>query len=213
MQHLKIDSNNPTEEIIDYACKVLTSGGVVIHPTDTAYGLAVLADNLNAIEKIFQIKGRDNNKGLILAVKDLAMAKELGELNPQAEKLFTKFLPGPLTLLVNKTDKVASQVTGGSPKVALRLPNNEVTLRLSQALGVAYTTTSANPSGGANPYSLKTILESFTPEALALIDLALDVGDLVPNPSSTIIDTTVTPVTILREGPISLKEIVECLAS
>lgn len=207
MQTIRIDLNNPDQTVLQKAAVIIANGGIVVHPTDTAYGLATNALSSKAAKKIFALKGRVENKGLIVAVRDKVMAEELVTFTPLGYALFSAFLPGPLTLLLSKKALVPSGVSGGSDKLAIRIPNCPVTLLLSKLCLVPYTTTSANPSGGRNPYSLADVTSQFSNELLSSCDLFLDCGVLSPTPPSTIIDATKSEPTIIRPGPITLEEI------
>ncbi len=189
----------PTQDLISKAAKIIKSGGLVIHPTDTCYGLAANALDPLAVKKIYRLKGRDFNKPLIICVRDLKMAKDLVRFNPTAEKLFRKFLPGPLTLVL------PSKLHPGQ-KDAIRLPNHPVTLALSKTCSVPYTTTSANLSGKPNPYSLAEVFGQFSHEAIRQLFI-LDAGPLPPTPPSTVIDVSGGKIKILRSGPISLSQL------
>lgn len=211
MEILKIDLQNPDSITLTKASQVLDSGGIVVYPTDTAYGLAADIFKPEAVEAIFQVKGRDFNKGLIVCVKDLTQAKTLVQFNAAAEKLFNNFLPGPLTLLLPKKPLVSDRVSGGSKNLAIRIPNCAVTLALSQNYLHPYTTTSANPSGMPNPYSLDDVLQQFDLASLKLLGLALDAGPLPKIPPSTIVDLSLPTPQIIRPGPISETEIFAAL--
>ena len=208
MRILKIDLKNPDPSLIRQAALIIESGGIVAHPTDTAYGLAGNAFSENAIKKVFKIKGRDFKKPLIVAVRDFAQAEKLVEFNKPGKILFNKFFPGPLTIVLPKKPTVPDIVTAGKP-LGIRIPNCEVTLALSKFCSVPYTTTSANISGGKNPYSVDEILESFNKKSLEMIDLILDAGILPENLPSTVVDISSGDTKILRDGPVSQAQITE----
>ncbi len=211
MKVLKLTPASFDQSILE-AAQVLSSSGLVVHPTDTAYGLAGNIFDTLAISKIYTLKSRDLKKGLIVCVKDLPMALSLVEFNRSAHVLFEKFLPGPLTLVLPRKSHVPDPVSGNLPTLAIRLPNSPITLALSRSVDFPYTTTSANPSGGPNPYSLAAIQSSFTPEFLSQIDLALDTGPLPTRPPSTIVDLTTPTPHILRQGPITEAQILAALS-
>jgi L-threonylcarbamoyladenylate synthase len=177
---------------IQKATEILKNGGVVVHPTDTCYGLAANAYDQKAIQKIYEIKGRDFNKPLILAVRDIDQLLEIADLTEMGKILFQKFFPGPLTLVLNKND--------GSGTVGVRTPNHPVVLELLKLCDFPFTTTSANISGGKNPYSVSEI-------NLPGVDFILDSGKLPENPPSTVVDVTGDAPVVLRAGPVSLEQI------
>lgn len=208
MKILKINLKNPDPFLIRQAALIIESGGIVAHPTDTTYGLAGNALSENAIKKVFKIKGRDFKKPLIVAVRDFAQAEELVKFNKTGRILFNKFFPGPLTIILPKKSPVPDIVTEGKP-LGIRMPNCNVTLSLSKICSVPYTTTSANISGGKNPYLINEILESFNKKSLDMIDLILDAGILPENLPSTVVDISSGDTKILRDGPISQVQITE----
>lgn len=190
-----------------FAVEVLQKGGIVLHPTDTAYGLAADIHHVRAIEKIYAVKKRDH-KPLIIVVKDIEQAKNYVELITAAEILADNFFPGALTLVLNKKDSVHDLISGFRPTVGIRQPNSPITAQLSELLDSPYTSTSANLSGGPTPYSVEDALSQLDH---TLIDLAIDVGPLPVRPTSTVIDLTVEPLEILREGPISKQQLLAAL--
>ena len=191
-----------TQDLISKAVKIIERGGVVIHPTDTCYGLAANVFDKTAVAKIYKLKGRDFNKPVIFCVRDFAMAEKLVDFNSLAKLLFDKFLPGPLTLVL------PSKINPGK-KDSIRIPNHPVILALSRICSVPFTTTSANLSGGPNPYSISEI-----PDAIKNnVDLILDVGTLPKNLPSTVIEVTDEEFKILRGGPVSQAEIRRALSA
>ncbi len=183
-------------KIIDQAVEILQKGGIIIFPTDTSYGLAADATNPQAIKKIYQIKGRDFNKPISVIVSDIKMAKKYAMITPLVQKLFQAFLPGPLTLVL--------------PSIGIRVPNLKLCLRLAKKLGKPYTATSANLSGQPDCYSVDQIKKQLG-NKIKLIDLIIDAGTLPKIPPSTVLDLTKSPPKILREGPISQKQIQKVL--
>ncbi len=177
------------------AAKTIAAGGIVVHPTDTCYGLATNAQSPLALKKLHRLKDRVPQKPFIVCVRDLAMAKKLVKFNPLAEKLFAKFLPGPLTLVLPKKKGVGT--------LAIRMPNHPITLALSRLCPVPYTTTSANFSGGPNPYRVAEISK----EILDSCDLIIDAGELSRTPPSTVVEVTSGELNVLRVGPVSKRQL------
>ena len=128
------------------AIKILKSGGVIAFPTETVYGIGALLSKPKAIRKIYKIKKRPRNKPLQVLVASMRQAKELGNFSPPALKLAKKRWPGPLTLVVHKTNKVPKLVTGSTNKVGLRMPAHRTVLNLVRK-GGPIAATSANISG------------------------------------------------------------------
>jgi L-threonylcarbamoyladenylate synthase len=182
------------------AARVLEAGGIVAFPTDTVYGIAVALDSPGGIERLFAAKQRPPDKAIALLITDAAQAAEVGEMNPVATALAGAFWPGGLTLVVNRR---ADRET-----VGLRVPDHEAPRALARAVG-PLPTTSANRSGEPEARDADEL------EALlgAAIDLILDGGPAHGGPASTVVDTTVAPPRILREGAISRDRIDRCLTS
>lgn len=186
------------------AAEVLRSGGVVLYPTDTLYGLGADATSTEAIAKIYAIKGRDEKKPLHAIVSDIHMANEYGEVNEKAFALACAYLPGPLTLILRKRADIA--MSKGRDEFAIRIPDNRFCIELAKAFGKPYTTTSANLSGEATGRSVSAILDQLR-ERASLIDLVIDAGELPERKPSTIVNIRTGEPVIEREGAIPAAEI------
>jgi L-threonylcarbamoyladenylate synthase len=190
----------PQLAIIGEAVRCLKDGGVIAIPTDTVYGLAASLDHPTAIERIYTIKGRDNDKPLPV----LLSAPELLDLygtcvTSVVRQLATAFWPGPLTIVVTASSVVPSAVLRGGATVGLRVPACPITLAIIQGSGGALAATSANRSGepeGRSGHEVRAQLGE-------LVDLIVDVGELHGDRPSTVIDTTSDPPTILRRGELA----------
>ncbi len=187
------------EGVIERAARILSKGGIVVYPTDTLYALGCDATNPEAVKRVFEIKRRSLSKPLPIAVASLEMMQEYCELDEKAEKLARAMLPGALTLLLKKKN-LPDIVTSGSAKVAVRIPANELALKIIAALGKPVVATSANISGKAPPISAEEAMAQ-----LSDVDLVIDAGKLAERVPSTIYDPETGEV--LREGKISKKEI------
>ena len=161
------------QTIIQKAREILLNAGVVVCATDTGYLLGVDGLNPEAIRKIYAIKGRSFDKPIHLVVSDLAMAKILGEFSQEAERVFQRFMPGPLTLIVNKKPIIPDILVGGKHSVGLRMPDNHFLLRLVKATGKPITATSANRSGHLTPYTVAHVLKELG-EAAAYVALIIE---------------------------------------
>jgi L-threonylcarbamoyladenylate synthase len=215
MKVIKINKQNPNVKDIESAAKTLQKGGVIVYPTDTSYGLAANALDEHAVKKVYEIKERDFSKPTHVVVRDWEMIGNLCSTNDLAKKLFDKFMPGPLTLILTKRlsdpeafksrgGKVPNILTASLPTLGVRVPDNPVTKALSNLVDFPYTTPSANKSGGATPYSIDEVIKQLDKNK---IDLILDSGKLPEVTPSTIVDLSTTPPKILREGPIKTEEI------
>jgi len=191
---------------IDAALDVLSSGGLVAFPTDTVYGVGALAFDSSAVERVFAAKGRDAAKALPILLADVESASRVAEPLPDgAQKLAKAFWPGPLTLVVRKLACVPEAVSQGNT-IGLRVPDHPVAIALLRACG-PLAATSANPSGGPNPLSADEVVSGLGDK----IDLVLDGGKTPGGRPSTVVDCTVEPPVLVREGPVSLASILAVL--
>jgi L-threonylcarbamoyladenylate synthase len=192
----------PMSQDIEEAVHILRIGGVVAIPTETVYGLAALARNGDAVEKVFAIKGRPRSHPLIVHVASFEIAQLWGVFHRDAQKLAEKFWPGPLTLLVPRTPLVPDWVTGGRDTVAIRIPNHPMTLKLLDDLNDALVAPSANKFGKVSPTSALHVSQDLGNE----IDLILDGGACGIGVESTIVEC-MNGVRVLRPGAISQQDV------
>lgn len=189
------------------AAYVLKAGGIIIYPTETLYGLGALALNVQSVERIFHIKGRTEGKPIPILVKDKEMLYEVAEITEETAILIQRFLPGPLTLVVREKEKFPSLITGGTGKVAVRISRHSFVRSLFQLIDEPITSTSANISGEENLFNITEIRKMFDGK----VELIVDSGNLPPSKGSTVVDLTVKPPSIIREGDISKEELQEFL--
>jgi len=193
---------------IDEAIKFLKQGGIVVYPTDTAYGLAVDATNYNAVKKLYQLKGRNFKNPVHVIYPSTVWLKKIVDLNIMALRLMVKFMPGPLTLVLPLRSKLPSfkMLSAGTKTLGIRLPNHKIALGLVKKFGKPITTTSANLSGGGNTYSVAEAKKQFAAQRNKP-DFYLDGGKLKKVKPSTVALVSSNHVKILRTGPISEKQI------
>lgn len=205
MQIHKVDIRKPNKKVIENATQVLMCGGIIIYPTDTCYGVGVNALDKNAVKKLYELKGRDFSKPTHVVVKDWNMIKLLTIPNAIAMKLYKKFLPGPLTIVLSKNANLVPDIlTGGAQTLGVRILSNLVTQSISDLVPFPYTTPSANKTGKPAPYSVDEVKKVLDVEQ---VDLILDAGKLPLNKPSTLINLSISPPTILREGSIAKDQI------
>ncbi len=204
---------------INAALKILRDGGVVAHATETCYGLACDLRNPDAVQKLFRIKQRPLDQPVSALFSSLDQAKEYVEWNDEAESLAKKYLPGPLTLILQRkpvaryelrVELALSGVEGGNPETRKSKPATSLGMRISSSplastlvekFGSPLSTTSANLHGQPNPYSPDDIIAQFSRQKFQP-DLILDSGTLPHNPPSTVIDLSGSGHTIRRQGTI-----------
>jgi L-threonylcarbamoyladenylate synthase len=186
---------------------ILREGGLVAFPTDTVYGVGALAFDAKAVESIYTAKDRPVEKAIpILIGGPEDLDKVTGEIPPIAAKLATRFWPGPLTLVVPKHPNLP-EVVSATPTVGVRVPDHSVARALLRAAG-PMAVTSANISGKDSPKTAKEVNQQLN----GRIPLILDGGETPGGVPSTVVNCLGTEPVILREGPISLKDIQFVLA-
>lgn len=191
------------------AIDVLRAGGIVALPTDTVYGIAVALTTPGGIERLFHVKHRTPEKGIALLLADAAQARTIALMNADADLLAAAFWPGPLTLVVPRdpTVPLPEALTGGSPTVGLRVPDHPCVRAIAGAIG-PLPTTSANRSGEPDALEAASVVVQLGLD----VDLILDGGQTRGAVPSTVVDCTVTPPIVLREGALGSARILEALS-
>ena len=197
----------PTSENLLRAAEMIKIGELVTFPTETVYGLGADGLNIEACRKIFIAKGRPSDKPLSLHVASLEMVERVAKITSTAEKLFKRFCPGALTIILPKNKIVPDFVTCGKSSVGIRFPANDVALSLIRLSGVPIAAPSANLSGKMPPKTAQEVFDNLSGK----IPLILDGGQCEFGISSTIIDLTSAEPKILRHGAISEEKIWEVL--
>lgn len=194
------------DESIKAAAKLLADGEVVGMPTETVYGLAANAFDEAAVRKIFAAKGRPADNPLIVHISDIAQIEELvNELPKLAVKCAEKFWPGPLTMIMPKSDKIPMVTSGGLDTVGIRMPSHKVARALISACGFPIAAPSANLSGSPSPTTAQHVLNDMQGRIPAIIDGgACGVGV-----ESTVISFEGDSIRLLRPGFISAEDLME----
>jgi L-threonylcarbamoyladenylate synthase len=205
---LKISAVDPDKNTITYAAEFITRGQVVAVPTDTFYGLAADPFNLAAIEEIYRVKGRPEDRALPILVNSTEQAITLArDVPPIFFTLAQRFWPGALTLLLDASHKLPLKVTANKGRVALRWPGSPVVTSLIDHLGSPVTGTSANISGHPSCSNAEDLMMQLGDR----LPLILDSGETGALLSSTIVDLRDDEWNIIREGLISEQEIERAL--
>lgn len=194
MKLIPINANHPEKEKIELAINVLESGGTVVYPTDTVYGLGANIFHENAVKKIFYLKKRPFNKPLSVCVSKIDDIHKIAYLDKDHEGIVQNYLPGPYTIILRKKEHISPLLTAGMDKIGIRIPDNKVCQELTRKFPI--TTTSANLSGEMVPKSAEEVSKKLGDD----LDLILDAGVSKTGIPSTVIDMTVKPPQILREG-------------
>jgi L-threonylcarbamoyladenylate synthase len=189
---------------IDKAAQILNEGGLVAFPTETVYGLGADALNAKAIARVFEIKKRPDFDPLIVHVSKPGEARLLWKDIPKgAELLIAKFWPGPLTIVLPKSDRVPDIVTCGLPTVAVRMPNSEIALSLIQKMGRPVAAPSANLFGYTSPTTARAVYEDLGSQ----IDCILDGGPTTVGIESTVVKFEGEECILLRPGGVTIEEL------
>ena len=205
MERLDLESDG-LETCVKQAADVLKNGGVILYPTDTLYGLGADAFSDPAVNKVYEIKGREAGKPVHAVVADIDMAKEYADLENDAYLLAQEFLPGALTLIVKKKKPLEKGIVRGIDTFGFRIPDHDFCLHLAALYAKPFTATSANISGLQPGRNVDAILEQLGAGA-QIIDLIIDAGELKPAAPSTVVDLAHDEPTIVREGAIPVEDI------
>lgn len=173
---------NGVDDAIDAAAAAIRNGEAVVYPTETVYGLGADATDPDAVSRIFEIKGRSRSKPLSVAFADRAMAAEYVTPTDRERAFMQRFLPGPVTVLVDREGAFPDGLVDGGDTVGVRIPNNEVARELVRQAG-PITATSANESGSPSVRRLSALSDSVREEAGAVIDTGES-----PGTESTVVD-------------------------
>jgi L-threonylcarbamoyladenylate synthase len=189
---------------LSHVVAALKRGEVIVYPTETLYGLGADALNLNAVEKVFQLKGRDPQTPIPVLVADREMLGALvDEIPALAEKLMAKFWPGPLTLVLAARKDIPSALLNADGGIGVRISSQPIATELVRALGRPLTATSANPSGREPARTAEQARDYFSEE----IRVYLDGGPLTSKTGSTVVEIGNNAITIIREGEIGKSEL------
>jgi len=190
---------------VQIAAETLRKGGVIIYPTETLYGIGALADNVEAINKIFNIKKRAANKPLLTLVKDTDMIRKYFKISEKQIYLYKKFSKLPLTIIVEQKFRFPDELSAGTKKVGIRISSNQFVAELFKFIHIPLASTSANISGQEQITKIEDIIDQFSYK----VDVIVNSGNLPHSKGSTILDITTHPVVMVREGDIEKKELKE----
>ena len=187
----------------DLAAEIIKNGGLVAMPTETVYGLAADALNGKAVADIFKAKGRPMDNPLIVHISELSQIKCLvREFPEKAMILAEKFWPGPLTIILPKSELIPDEVSAGLDTVAVRFPSNETARKLISA-SCPLAAPSANLSGSPSPTTAKHVMDDMN----GRIDAVIDGGECTVGVESTVITLATEPPRLLRPGGITLEQL------
>jgi L-threonylcarbamoyladenylate synthase len=194
-----LDPESPDPDAITRAADLIKTGGVVVFPTSSFYGLGAHALNAEAVERVFEVKERDPEKPILILIASRADLDPLVQSIPEtAMRLIEAFWPGSLTLVFEAGEVLPPNLTGYTRKIGIRLAGHPVARSLTKAVGAPITGTSANLSGRGPCSAVAELVPHFRDQ----VDLILDAGSLGRGEVSTVVDVTSDTARILREGAV-----------
>ncbi len=202
---IRTENDDDLKSAIAEAVEVLASGGLVVYPTDTSYGLACDPRNREAFEKLFDVKQRNRNIGLPLLFGDIKQCEEYHDFTGLELAITRLYWPGALTLIVSVDASVPEHLTGGRGSLAIRIPNHVIPREISKQLGTPIAGTSANISGGPSPFDVSVALDQLGNS----VDLYIDGGASEITQNSTIVGVDeetdgYSSIKVYREGALSI---------
>lgn len=194
---MKRFSEDDIEEIVD----ILKNNGVISVPTDTVYGVCARIDSKKAHDNLILVKNRPETKPFPVMCANEEQIKGIAIVNEKAEKIIKAFMPGPITIVLNKKETVPDYITNGKKTIAIRMATSKTLEKIILSLGAPIFMSSANQSGEKTSESIEEI-EKNCPKINGILEGKIKLGV-----GSTIIDCTSEKIKVLREGPIKLEEI------
>lgn len=196
--------NNVDESELNKIKEILDNDGVIIFPTDTVYGIACNCFSEKAIKKVFDIKKRPENKPINVLSNNLDKIKLVSRNISEKEKfLIDKYMPGALTIILDKNEKVSDILTAGLDTIGVRIPKNNISLRILENVSYPLATTSANISGDSAGIKISDFLKEFD----GVVDAIIDGGETDLKVASTIVRVeSDNKLKIIREGTLKIKE-------
>lgn len=196
--------NNVDESELNKIKKILDNDGVIIFPTDTVYGIACNCFSEKAIKKVFDIKKRPENKPINVLSNNLDKIKLVSKnINEKEKFLINKYMPGALTIILDKNEKVSDILTAGLDTIGVRIPKNNISLRILENVSYPLATTSANISGDSAGIKITDFLKEFD----GVVDAIIDGGETDLKVASTIVRVeSDNKLKIIREGTLKIKE-------
>jgi L-threonylcarbamoyladenylate synthase len=197
---LGVDPVAPAPAALGRAVEVLRAGGLVAFPTETFYGLGASALDGAAVKAVFLVKGRAESKPVLVLVDSPEMVTRVAEVSERARRLMARHWPGALTLVLPARPVLPAELTAGTGTIGVRLSSHPVARGLVRALGGPVTAPSANLSGAAPPTTAAEVLRAFG----GAIALVLDGGITPGGQPSTVLDVSVDPPRVIRQGPVKV---------
>jgi L-threonylcarbamoyladenylate synthase len=204
---LRMPPGDPDLAIVARAATVLRDGGLVIYPTDTFYGLAADPRRDDAVDRLFQVKGRDATMATPVIASSVEQVRAAAEVDDRAERLARDFWPGPLTLVLPARQGLSQRAVGANGTVAIRVPDHAIARALAESLSFCITATSANRSGQPASATGDRAAAVFGETVECLIDAGPTPGNL----PSTIVDMTAEGPRLIRAGAVAWERVLKSL--
>ncbi len=199
-----MDENNINDGLLKKAGSIVREGGTVIFPTETVYGLGANALDANAVKKIFEAKGRPSDNPLIVHVADYdGILPLVSEVNDRAKALIKHFMPGPITIIMKRSEAIPDEVTAGLDTVGIRMPSHKIASRFIKLAGIPIAAPSANISGKPSPTRAEHVIHDMDGK----VDAIIADGPSGVGVESTVVDVTGEIPMILRPGGITLEDL------
>lgn len=185
---------------LDQAIKIVRDGGIIIFPTDTAFGIGCRVDREDSVRKLFEMRRRPSEKAMPVLFDSIKQVKDyVLPFDKDVENLMNKYWPGALTIILNcKIDEIPDLVRGGGDTLGVRVPDHDLILELIKSVGVPLIGTSANFAGRETPFGLKGLDK----DLIKLVDFVLEGKTKGRRYASTVIDVTKNPWKIIRQGEV-----------
>jgi L-threonylcarbamoyladenylate synthase len=194
-----IDPAKPSAHLIHRAAEVIKNGGVIVYPTETLYGLGADPLDSAAIKRLYEIKGRGADKPIPFLIKDREMLAALvEEIPPMGRQLMGRYWPGPLTLIFRAKEGLPPPLRGEAGTIGVRISAHPIARLIVEAVNAPLASTSANPAGTGDIIDVRSITEALGDQ----VDLIIEGGE-VAGRGSTVVDLTVDPPRVVREGMIT----------
>ncbi len=202
------DQNNPDEQVLAAASEVIAGGGVIIYPTETLYGIGADATNAAAVQRVYAVKKRKEEKPVLVLVHSKEMLRRIVAAIPEsAKRLMEAFWPGPLTMVFLASEMIPNEITQSTGTVGVRIPSSTFCLKLVERCDCPLTSTSANISGEPVHRTIEQIQAALHEG----VNLYIDAGTLPESKPSTVVSVVHDPPKLLREGVIDVAQLREIL--
>jgi L-threonylcarbamoyladenylate synthase len=205
---IRLDPTTNQDQVIQQGKMVLLQGGLVACPTESFYGLAVDAGNEAAIRNLFSLKNRNRGRPVLILIPSTESLRDyVTHIPPVAVPLIRRFWPGGLTLIFEASKKISPLLTGGTGTIGIRLSSHPIPTALARAIQGPVTGTSANPSSASSCRRSEEVMAYFGER----IDLIIDGGETGGGTGSTILDMTMDPPEMVRDGMIPRRALERCI--